>query len=241
MTPYQALHKTQPDVSRLKVFGAKCFFKHTRTNQKDLDVPGEEGIYLGFTATEKNIYVQSLRSKRIHIALHKSFDEAFMTSTANDLPPLAKALREAGYNNDNTTSNDTNVPYEEMNLKVKLLSDDAIKPTRGTEGSAGLDVYSTVDEMLEPGKHAIIPLDIAIQTCQGTYAQIATRSSIASKGVTTLGGVIDSDYRGNVKVILQNNSTIPYEINKGQRIAQIIIQRIHQPPVNIVTQLSDTL
>ena len=65
MTPYQAMNKPQPDLSALKVFGAKCFYKHTRTNQKDLDIPGEEGIFLGYTATEKNLYVQSIKSRQV--------------------------------------------------------------------------------------------------------------------------------------------------------------------------------
>ena len=240
MTPFQALHHTQPDLSKLKIFGAKCFFKHTKTNQKDLDIPGEEGIFLGYTATEKNVYVQSTKTNHIHIALHKSFDEAHMTTPSNTIPPLAKALRESGYNNDHTTVYDKPVPYEDMNLKVKLLSDEAITPTRGTPDSAGLDVYSTIDEVIEPKSHIIIPLDIAICPSPGTYAQIATRSSLAVKGLTVIGGVIDRDYTGNIKVIMQNNSTLPYTIEKGQRIAQLVIHKIQQPAIQIVSHLDNT-
>lgn len=94
--------------------------------------------------------------------------------------------------------------------------------------------------MIVPGSHVIIPLDIAIEARQNTYAQIVTRSSFAIKGVTVLGGVIDSDYRGNIKVILQNNSKVPFQVTKAQRIAQMIINRIHTPAIKIVDNLNTT-
>ena len=164
-----------------------------------------------------------------------------MTTTTSEIPPLAKALQDAGYKNDDTSPKDRVLPYEEIDLKVQLLSDDATAPTRSTKGSAGLDLYSTVDEMIEPGMHSIIPLDIAIEAAQNTYAQIATRSSFAVKGIMVLGGVIDSDYRGNIKVIIKNNSTLQCQITKSQRIAQMIIHQIQTPAIKIVDNLTQTL
>ena len=101
-------------------------------------------------------------------------------------------------------------------LKIKLLSDDAVTPTRSTPSSAGLDLHSTVDALIRLHSTMIIPIDIAVEPSQGTYAQIATWSSMAAKGITVLGGVLNPDYRGNIKVILQNNSSDNFEIKKKQ-------------------------
>ena len=240
-TPYYEMHKVQPSLSNLKIFGSKCYYTHTKTNQKALDNPGEAGIFLGYTATEKNIYVQSEKTKKIHIALHKSFDEAYMTDPTGTLPPMAIALQRAGYNNVNTSADDKPATKPERHIKIKLLSDDAIPPTRSTPTSAGLDLYSTIDAVIKPQGNIIVPIDIAIEPENGTYAQIATRSSFAAKGVTTLGGVVDSDYRGNVKVILQNNSKLDFEITKGQRVAQLLVKHISLPVVQVVDNLSNTL
>jgi dUTP pyrophosphatase len=240
MTPYQAMHNTQPDMSNTKIFGSRCYYKHTKKNQKDLDISGEVGTFLGYTATMKNVYVQSERTKQIHISLHKSFDEAHTTAPTDGLPPLAIALQNAGYNNNESASTDTQIPISEDNLKLKMLSKDATMPTRSTSQSAGLDLYSAVDIVIPPNQAAVIPIDIAIEPMQNTYAQICSRSSMALKGLTVVGGVIDRDYRGNVKVILRNNSKEMYEVAKKQRIAQMIMQQIQTPSIEIVKELSAT-
>jgi dUTP pyrophosphatase len=240
MTPYQAMHNTQPDLSQLKIFGSRCYYKHTKKNQKDLDIAGEVGTFLGYTATMKNVYVQSERTKQIHVSLHKSFDEAHVTAPAEGLPPLAIALQNAGYNNNGTTNEDAQIPITEENLKLKLLSSDATTPSRSTPQSAGLDLHSAVDMVIPPQQTAIIPTDVAIEPTTDTYAQVCSRSSMAIKGITTVGGVIDRDYRGNIKVILRNNSNEIYEVTKKQRIAQMVLQKIWMPQVEVVQELSST-
>ena len=240
MSPYQAMHNRQPNLSGLKIFGSKCFYKHTKTNQKDLDITGEEGIFLGYTATDKNIYVKSKRTRKIHIALHKSFDEAGVTMEENEKTPMTVALQRAGYNNSCSNANDEIVHAFEETLKVQMLSEDGKSPDRSTPKSAGLDIYSTINAVILPGENVIIPTDIAIETPERTYAQICTRSSFAAKGCSVLGGVIDPDYRGNIKVILQNNGQQPIEIMKHQRVAQLVVKQISMPSVTQVQQLSTT-
>ena len=240
MTPFQAMHNTQPDLSHLKIFGSRCYFKHTKKNQKDLDIAGEVGTFLGYTATTKNVYIQSERTKQFHVALHKTFDEAFVTAPTDNLPPLAVALQKLGYNNSGSNPTDATTIINESTLKVKLLSTNATPPTRSTPSSAGLDLYSTIDTVVQPQEHVIIPLDIAIEPSQSTYAQICTRSSFAAQGVNVVGGVIDADYRGNVKVIIQNNSKSPFQINANQRIAQLILKKISLPKVELVESITAT-
>lgn len=240
MTPYQALNHEQPDLSHLRVFGAWCNYTHTKKNQANMDIASDSGIFLGFTATKKNAYILSDSDNKVHIATHKTFDEAGMTLPAGQQPPLSKTLLQAGYTNEGTSEKDTPVTGDDMNVKVVLLSEHAQQPTRNTPDSAGLDLYSPSDIIIEPGSYSKIATDIAIQPMPGTYGQIAARSSFATKDITVLGGVIDRDYTGNIYVIMRNSSDLPFSIKKGDRFAQIIFKQIWTPAVEIVTALPTT-
>ncbi len=96
------------------------------------------------------------------------------------------------------------------------------KLERGTPHSAGYDIRTTKDYELEPGKVTKVLSGLFLELEEGTYGQIHSRSSLASKGIITVGGVIDCDYRGEVIVCLLNLSGETYVINGGQRIAQLI-------------------
>lgn len=117
-------------------------------------------------------------------------------------------------------------------MQIKLLSSNAKIPTKSNPGDAGFDLYSPIDEVINPGHHKVIPLDIAItEFPPGTYGRIAPRSSMGSRGAHVLGGVVDSTYQGNIGVILSvgsNEGTL--HINAGDRIAQLIFER-YEPDV----------
>ena len=194
MSPYQALYNKQSDFTGLTIFGSKCYYKRTKTIQKDMDISGESGIFLGYTATTKNIYIKSDKTNRVHIVLHKLFDKAYMTTPLMELPPMAEALQNAGYNNTKSKTKDKVISFDEVQIKIQLLSDKAIAPSRSTPQSAGFDLHSTIDAILLPYTHLLVPINIAIEPHKNTYAQICTRSSFASKGVSVLGGVLDPDY-----------------------------------------------
>ena len=87
-------------------------------------------------------------------------------------------------------------------LKVKLLSPEAILPSRGSEHAAGLDLYSTIETMVQPGDSVLIKTGIALELPRGSYGRVAPRSSLAIRGIETGAGVIDRDFRGEVKVLL---------------------------------------
>ena len=110
-------------------------------------------------------------------------------------------------------------------LKVKLLSPEAILPTRGSEHAAGLDLYSTIETMVQPGDSVLVKRGIALELPPGSYGRIAPRSSLAIRGIETGAGVIDRDFRGEVKVLLRNHSDVDLRIYKGDRIAQVVIER----------------
>lgn len=95
--------------------------------------------------------------------------------------------------------------------------------TKGTVGSAGYDISSSIDYVLKPNESKLINTGISVAIDNGWVIFIKDRSGIASKHMIRIGaGVIDSDYRGEVKVLMHNMSSVDYTINLGDRIAQLV-------------------
>ena len=119
-----------------------------------------------------------------------------------------------------------------MILQVQRLNTIAKLPTYGGAEAAGMDLYSVCGATLAPGQRALIKTGIAIAVPKGHYARVAPRSGLAFKnGIDVLAGVIDSDYRGEVGAILINHSDVDFVVNPGDRVAQLIIEKIEQPKV----------
>ena len=117
-----------------------------------------------------------------------------------------------------------------MEIPIKKLSEYAKIPVRSSSGAAGYDLFAAKNVTFLGWTRYLIPTDISIAIPTGYYGRIAPRSSLALKNcVDVAAGVIDEDYRGNVGVILCNNSNNSYTINIGDRIAQLIIEKIAHP------------
>lgn len=119
-------------------------------------------------------------------------------------------------------------------------------PSYATKGSAGMDAYAAVVEplILPPGGIVLVPTGLQMAVPSGHECQVRSRSGLAAKnGVFALNapGTIDSDYRGEVKVILANMSSEPYEITRGQRIAQLVVTRYETVQWNEETSLEETV
>lgn len=130
---------------------------------------------------------------------------------------------------------------EEMiiKLKVKRLTNTAKLPTQGSEFAAGYDLYASEISELSSGKVSKIKTGISIEIPDGYVALVWPRSGLACKdGVIVLAGVIDSDYRGEVIVALSTIKDEVIYINRGERIAQILIQKIENYGVEEVEELS---
>ncbi|MCL7031396.1 hypothetical protein MKW94_029975 [Papaver nudicaule] len=134
------------------------------------------------------------------------------------------------------------VPEISCFLRVKKLSENAVLPSRGSSLSAGYDLSSAA-EMVVPGRgKALIPTDLSIAVPQGTYARVAPRSGLTWKHSIDVGaGVIDADYRGPVGVILFNHSDVDFHVKMGDRVAQLIIEKIITPEVEEVEDLDSTV
>ena len=126
-------------------------------------------------------------------------------------------------------------------LKIKKLSDKAYLPTRGSKLAAGFDLYASEETVVKAQGKQLIATDLAIAVPYGYYARIAPRSGLAVKKFIDVGaGVVDSDYRGEVKVLLFNFGTEDFQVNKGDRIAQMILEKIAMVQCEEVEDLDDT-
>lgn len=128
-----------------------------------------------------------------------------------------------------------------MKIKIKKLSPDAVIPSYAHEGDAGMDVYSVEDVIIEPGKRACIGTGISIELPLGYVALVWDKSGVAVKsGIKTMAGVMDAGYRGEYKIVLINLSEQNFEIKKGQKIAQLLIQKVENPEIEEIQELSET-
>ncbi|KNC52553.1 deoxyuridine 5'-triphosphate nucleotidohydrolase [Thecamonas trahens ATCC 50062] len=126
-------------------------------------------------------------------------------------------------------------------LKVRKLSETAVLPVRGSPLAAGYDLASAHDLVVPAHGKALAKTDLAIAVPDGTYGRIAPRSGLAWKHFIDVGaGVIDADYRGNVGVVLYNHSDVDFNIAVGDRVAQLVLEKIATPDVVAVDDLDAT-
>jgi len=130
-------------------------------------------------------------------------------------------------------------------IRVKKLSPNAILPTYGSAGAAAADLYACLDESvtIAPGETVFIPTGLSAEIPAGCAGLIYARSSMGAKrGLAPANkvGVIDSDYRGEIKVVLLNHSAVEQTVAPGERIAQMIITPVLTPAYEEVAELNDT-
>ena len=130
-------------------------------------------------------------------------------------------------------------------IHVKLLRDGAHLPTYGSLEAAGADLYACLEESvtIAPGETVFIPTGIALEVPKGCAGLVYARSSLGTKrGLAPANkvGVIDSDYRGEIRVVLYNHGSVPQTMENGERIAQFIITPVLTPSYTWAEELSQT-
>ena len=130
-------------------------------------------------------------------------------------------------------------------IRVKILKDGAKLPTYGSSEAAGADLYACLDQSLTlgPGETAFVPTGLALEVPKHCAGLVYARSGLACKrGLAPANkvGVIDSDYRGEITVVLHNHGTVPQTIEHGERIAQLVITPVLQPEYTLAEELDDT-
>jgi dUTP pyrophosphatase len=128
-----------------------------------------------------------------------------------------------------------------MQLKVKKLTEDAIIPKYATKDDAGMDLFAIENIELEPMQRAQIGTGIAIEIPEGHVGLIWDKSGLSHKfGIKTLGGVVDSGYRGEIKIGVINLGKEKYVFEKGHKVAQMIIQIKETPEILEVKELNNS-
>lgn len=130
-------------------------------------------------------------------------------------------------------------------IRVKLLRQGAKLPTYGSAGAAGADLYACLGEPVTilPGETVFLPTGIALEVPRGCAGLVYARSGMACKrGLAPANkvGVVDSDYRGEINVVLYNHGSVPQTIKDGERIAQLLITPVLTPDYRAAEELSDT-
>ena len=129
---------------------------------------------------------------------------------------------------------------QKIEVKIKKLHQDAKVPIYKKTQAAGFDIYSTEEVLLKANSTTKVPTGIALEIPHGFYLRIEDRSGMAAKGIHKIGGIVDSDYRGEVFVVLHNTTDQDYQIEKHDRIAQGILTPISQADFHETSRLSET-
>lgn len=127
-----------------------------------------------------------------------------------------------------------------MDLNI-ILSENAITPKRTSSGAAGYDLYSKESGVLKAMSYKVFDTGVTLEIPSGFYGKIFSRSGLCAKhGIEAGAGVIDEDYRGVIKVILFNRTDKDYEVNNGDRVAQIVFMRYENFTMKKVDSLNET-
>lgn len=126
-------------------------------------------------------------------------------------------------------------------LQVKQFVEDAVLPFRAHADDAGFDLSSVEDVVIGGGEWKLVSTGLGITVPVGTYGRIAPRSGVSTKGISINAGVIDRGYKGVVKCLMVNHGKEPYEVKKGARICQLILEKIVcDCDVQLVDELDET-
>lgn len=193
----------------------------------------------------KYVAFQCARKNNAARALYKKLGYVELEDEDNDDPDydcitIRKDLVLSNVSNKRKTMSSTSL-VPSVKLLVKKLSPAAVIPTRGSAGAAGYDLASAKDVVVPARGKQIVPTALSIALPTGTYGRVAPRSGLAWKNFIDVGaGVIDQDYRGEVGVILFNHSDQDFVVKPGDRVAQLILEKIEIADVQEVSDLDDT-
>ncbi len=138
---------------------------------------------------------------------------------------------------------------QKIKLKIKRISEefnDVDLPNYSTVGSSGMDIRAAVEDELNvaAGAVALVPTNLSVEIPEGYEIQVRPRSGLAAKhniGILNSPGTIDSDYRGEIKIILFNFGKNDFVISRGERIAQLVISKVYQAEIDEASKLNDSV
>jgi len=171
-----------------------------------------------------------------------TFDSDKCTTMCLNESPTVYTIPEAKALEENLVSRFSTIqPNKDKSILVKKIHKDAKIPTKGTRRAAGHELYAIEDKTIPAKGQQVVTTGISLRLPDGTYGRIVPRSELAIKhGITVNAGVIDRDYTGEIGVILVNLFDHDYHIQTGERIAQLIPEKVLETECQEVTHLEDT-
>ena len=139
------------------------------------------------------------------------------------------------------SANTYNIKFRNKRLlKIQKLSPNATLPTKATKKSIGYDIYANNNLTIPSNDNQLINTGLAMTPPQGSYIRIAPRSGLAFKKKIQIDtGVIDPDYTGEIKVLLSNRSSKPFQVNQGDKIVQIVLEKAESAPIKGKVTVAD--
>ncbi len=127
-------------------------------------------------------------------------------------------------------------------IQIKKLNSNAVIPSYAHAHDAGMDLYASESMVIKAGGRVLVPTSIAMAIPAGNVGLIWDKSGMAAKfGLKVMGGVIDAGYRGEIKIIVHNLSSLDYHVEVGMKVAQMLIQPVMQLPLREVDELDATV
>jgi len=128
-----------------------------------------------------------------------------------------------------------------LTIKIKKLKNDAVLPNYAHSGDAGMDIYASENVHVRKGERAKVPTGIAMEIPEGYVGLVWDKSGLSiNHGLKTLGGVIDAGYRGEIIIGIANLSSEDYTLEKGHKVAQLLIQKIESPVIEEAIELNNS-
>jgi len=221
-SPYEAYTGVKPNLSLLRVWGCRVVVKRPNKRKAKLDDNTARGIFLRYTATDKNIVYLDMDTNIEKISSNVIFDEAhYSTGTPT---PGSKALKLAGSNREKKTTLDSDKVQD--TIKIKRLHQNAKLPQRSHESAAGMDLFTPESFTIKAQSRKCIPIGIAMAIPEGIYGRIAPKSGLTVKrNIDVRAGVIDRDFRGELTVVLHNMGNEEQTFSSGDKVAQLILEK----------------
>jgi len=240
-TPHEAYTGKRPNLRYLRVFGCPVTIRIPGRRQAKLDQNATNGIFLGYTATTKNIYYFDTDTKRVKTGTHVTFDEAGYTIPPTHRTLLQQRLQASGIEQVDLDLTERMENKSTEPLIFQCLTEHATIPDRDNDDTAGYNIYSARHVIIQPNSTAKVPTDLALQPPHNAYCQLLSRIHLLTNHqIEVKASTVDGDSTGNLHVVLHNASSHPYAIQKGDRIAHLIIYPIIHPELQVLTDIEQT-
>ena len=168
------MYKTKPDLSHLRIFKSLVNVKTSAKRYMKLDTISNQGLFMTYSRTHKNVYVVNYDSTNEQLTTHLSYDKAHMSSLQKELPPMAIALQQHGcYNQPNSTR----ITFPDK-LKINLLSNNAILPIKATPYSAGYNIYSAESVIIPASSQNLICTNVSIEIPPDHFRLLKSHSGL---------------------------------------------------------------